>query len=227
MSNYTLLIDGDNVNATYLKPLQEYITNVLGENITNIYLFGKLRSSYLCDWKRAFPSDTTQGVIKYDISENSKNSADVRMLCVALQLYYNEGIRKFIIMSSDSDMESLVKGLADDAEVIVAYSSQKTSKKYLKRLHQQGVECIDLDGLRGPLDSANQDEILNQMMQSYIQFKLSNKYFSYGAVIDWIMDRYPELVELQEMRDANPYQFFRNIKLSFTPDGVQVETLEG
>lgn len=223
-TEYALLIDGDNVNTSYLQPLKNYVTNSLGGEIKATYLFGCLNSSYLDDWKRTFAEDDS--IIKYDISPSLKNSADVRMLCVALQLYYASGLRNFIIMSSDCDMEALVQGLAGNANVVIAYSALRVSPKYLTRLRKHKVKCLDLDSIRGPLSSENIDELLQNMMQSYLQYKLGEHFFNYQAVLDWITTRYPELKDVALLQGRAPHTCFQDMKVSFTPEGAAVSRLK-
>lgn len=224
LTDYALLIDGDNVNTSYLAPLEEYVEHKLNGRIHTTHLFGCLKSSYLDDWKRVFKKNDT--VVKYDISPSVKNSADVRMLCVALQLYYDKGIRNFIIMSSDCDMESLVEGLSKDASIIVAYSALRVSPKYIERLCKRKVSCLNLDDLRGPLKPSEVSSILQNMMESYIQYKLGENFFNYQTVLDWIGMRYPELKGVLTLQDRDPSSCFKDVKVTFTQEGAIIQPLE-
>lgn len=213
--NFALLVDGDNVNLSYIEPLRKYIESQ-GASISKMHLFGKLKSSYLDDWRLAFPE--SPGVISYTITDSNKNSTDVKMITVASKMHYCEHIENFIIMSSDQDMELLVEGLlADSANVMVAYSENKMSQDYLMRLRSKNINCVNLDELRGPLKEEQIQEIINQMMRSYIRFKLGDKFFNYDTVCKWITDRYPEL---NYLTCDDVQKGARDITLSFVTEGV-------
>lgn len=187
---YVLLIDGDNVNWSYMAPIKEYVSQCHG-SIEGIHLFGKLNSPFLNDWKQLYSE--TDELITYNVSSTKKNSTDMHMLGVVLRLYYEKNIHNFIVMSSDSDMESVVNCLPADADITICYSPRKTSQVYLNFLKQRKIDCIDLDALRGPLKKDQINVIVNSVARSYVKFKLSPEYFSYKAIKEWIIDRYPEL----------------------------------
>lgn len=212
--DYVILVDGDNINWSYYDTAQKYARQF--GNVGRTHLFGKLSSLYLDDWQRVFPADD---VIQYDITENRKNSTDMRMLATALRLYFDSGVRCFFILSSDSDMEAIISNMPKDAKMIVGYVPQKTAAKYLLSLQNRGVECVDLDQLRGRLSSAQIEEICKGVMQAYIKYKLGSSFFSYDTVKQWMEERYPETTSLSV--DAIIAQL-KPMQLSFTKEGIQL-----
>lgn len=214
---YILLIDGDNVNCSYLLPFSKYIESHFG-SISETHLFGKLKSSYLDDWKVA--TDDVPNIYTH-VTENYKNSTDIQMVLIAFQKYFSEGKRHFVILSSDSDMISVSAGLPPDAEVIIGYSARKASTKYLADLDTRGIRRIDIDSVRGELTDSELRSIVNKVMETYISFKLSNKFFSYGTVQEWLMDRYPDIDSLTV---ENIYKYCDNLTLQFTSEGVKIKS---
>lgn len=213
---YILLIDGDNVNCSYLSPFFKYIEDAYGP-IVETHLFGKLKSSYLDDWKLA--SSNTPNIYTH-AAENYKNSTDIQMVLIAFQKYFSEGRRHFVILSSDSDMISVSTGLPPDAKVIIGYSERKASPKYLADLDSRGIPRIDIDSIRGKLTDADLYTIVNKTMETYISYKLSNKFFSYATVQEWLTDRYPDI---DSINTDNIYKYCSEVTLQFTPDGVQIK----
>lgn len=216
-AEYILLIDGDNVNCSYLSPFSKYIESHFG-HIAETHLFGKLKSSYLDDWKLA--TDNVPNICTH-VAENYKNSTDIQMVLVAFQKYFSEGRRHFVILSSDSDMISVSAGLPADAEVIIGYSIRKASPKYLADLDSRGIRRIDIDSIRGELTDDELRDIVNKVMETYISFKLSNKFFSYATVQEWLTDRYPDIDSLTV---ENIHKYCSNITLQFTPAGVAIKS---
>ncbi len=216
---YVLLIDGDNVNCSYLDSFVEYFERTYG-TIEKIHLFGKLSSSYLDDWRYAYSDCFKEKTITYNVSENRKNGTDVRMVYVACKIFYVEKIKNVVIMSSDSDMTVLVDSLREEGNVMVAYCKDKVSEKYLKYLRDHDIVSLDLDLIRGELTETHLADIINTTMKSYISYKLGNNYFSYKAVIDWIVDRYPELQG--KIDDKVLIDHLAGCKIRFNESGVIV-----
>lgn len=218
-AEYILLIDGDNVNCSYLSPFSKYIETHFGP-IKETHLFGKLKSSYLDDWKTV--TDGVQNLFTH-VTENHKNSTDIKMVLIAFQKYFSETekCRHFVILSSDSDMISVCAGLPSDAEVIIGYSARKASQKYLADLDSRGIRRIDIDSVRGQLTEEELKEIVSKVMETYISFKLSNKFFSYATVQEWLTDRYPDT---ESLTVENIYKYCSSITLHFTPDGVSIKS---
>ena len=213
---YLFLIDGDNINWTYLHPAKVHLEQK-GCMISGIYLFGKLNSTYLDDWKRVYPEESN--LVAYNVAENTKNNTDMKILSVALQKYYFDGVRNFVILSSDADMLSLIETLPTDSQVFIGYVPYKPSSKYLKTLKDRNIGLLDLEDIRGPLSAEDKVVALNSMMQSYIRYKLSSNFFNYNTVLEWIGDRFPELkdISVQELQNS-----LAELTLKFTPDGVDI-----
>lgn len=214
--NYVLLIDGDNVNYTYLDPFIAYVKEHYGQ-ISEINLFGKLSSSYLNDWK-SINSDT----IKYNLSDNCKNNTDIQMIHFAWKRFFRDNVHNFIIMSSDADMQAVVADLCSEAEVIIGYNTHKVSAKYLQFLHDRKVVSVDMDQIRGKLSQKEIMTIANKTAKSYLEYKLGNSFFSYDTILDWLKERYPDICSISKEQLV---KMLGEFKLSFQANGVSIQAL--
>ena len=215
---YILIIDGDNVNCSYLSSFTKYIEDHFG-HILEIHLVGKLNSSYLDDWNQTLKSNPN--MFAHTVEENDKNSTDIKMAFIAFQKYFaEEAYRNFVILSSDSDMISVSAGLPSDVNLIIGYSKRKASPKYLADLDKRGITRIDIDSVRGELSEADLCAIVNKTMETYISFKLSDKFFSYATVQEWLEDRYPGI---DSINAANIHKYCKDLTIQFTPSGISIK----
>lgn len=215
---YILLIDGDNVNYSYFELFFSYIEENYGK-IVETHLVGKLESSYLDDWKQI--KEKVPNAIMHNVEENYKNSTDIQMAIIATKKYFYDNCKNFVILSSDADMLSISIGLPKDTKIIIGYSERKASSKYLASLDKHKITRINIDVIRGELTDKDLQHIVDKTMKTYINFKLSSKFFSYNAVQEWIADRYPGL---DVITGENIYKYCSDMILHFTPDGVQVKS---
>lgn len=213
---YALLIDGDNTNPSYLPSVIQYVKNT-GSELSSIILFGKLNSGYLNDWNQAYPKDSL--ITRFNVTANRKNSTDMRILSEAIRMYYEEGIKHFIILSSDRDMDSVISAMPKDAEMIIGFCREKTAQQYLNVLARKKIQTIDLDALRGALTPEQIKETVNSALRCYLNYKLGTSYFSYAALAEWIADKYPDL---KDMKESELIKMLSDVKLTFAKDGCHV-----
>lgn len=213
---YILLIDGDNVNYTYLDPFVQYIQEHFGQ-VSEIHLFGKLGSSYLNDWKHL-----SRDTLRYNLSDNCKNNTDIQMVHFAWKRFYRDNVHNFIIMSSDADMQAVVSDLCSEAEVIIGYNRHKVSAKYLQFLHNHKIVSVDLDQVRGKLSKREVAAVVNGVTQSYLEYKLGSSFFSYDTIMDWLKERYPDICAIDKRQLL---EMLREFKISFRADGASIKPL--
>lgn len=220
MKDILLLIDGDNVNFTYFQSVLKYLEES-GEAIDSVHLFGKLSSKYIQDWKAFFSA--WNFVERYPVCANHKNATDIQMISLIFKMYYEKKARNFFILSSDSDFSYLLDQLPEDVNVRVGYCDDKVSPAYIEFLTAREIQGINLDQLRGPLTDGIRKDIVNTVLQAYLEFKLSPEFFSYDTVLSWVRHRYGD-VGLQSPEDIR--RFCMDKKLVFDERGVQVRDLE-
>lgn len=217
---YILIIDGDNVNCSYFPSFTKYIEANFG-TIAEIHLVGILKSSYLDDWKQMVQD--YPDIIMHTVENSHKNNADIQMALIAFQKYFSrEAYRNFVILSSDSDMISVSSGLPSDTNLIIGYSKRKASSRYLSDLEKRKIIHVDIDAIRGELSEEDLRNIVNNTMKAYITFKLSDKFFSYNTVQEWLEDRYPGI---ESVNADSIYKYCNHLLISFTPNGVSVNQL--
>lgn len=212
---YTILIDGDNINILQFTRFVDYLKSN-GNSVQSTHLFGKLSSPFLADWKSI--DKFIDSVITYEVSSDKKNSTDMKMCSTIFNLYYSQNLRNFALLSSDSDMLTVIKDMPNDANFLVGYSRFKVAINYINLLSKQHVEHIDLDNILGELSEAEVKDVINSTLHSYLQFKLGSTYFSYNAIRDWIVDRYPCLAELTTKQIINNLD---PVTISFNSIGVK------
>ncbi len=185
-----IMIDGDNVNFTYFKPIINWVEKN-GYTIKGVHLFGKLNSKYIQDWKAYF--SVWPFIDQYPVCENHKNATDIQMISVVYKLYYEQAQKNYLILSSDSDFSYMLTQLPEDTKFVIGYCPDKTSASYLDFLHTHDFETIDLNALRGPMTEELQKDIVNTVLQAYLEFKLSPEYFKYDILLTWVNNRYGDI----------------------------------
>lgn len=215
--DFVILIDGDNVNFTYFQPILDRIS-AEGDTIKSVHLFGKLSSKYIQDWKAFF--SMWNFIEQYPVCENHKNATDIQMIALIYKLYYEEHHKYFVILSSDSDFSYVLTKMPEDSEFLVGYCRDKVSDSYIEFLNHSRFQSVDLDELRGPINQKLMTDIVNTVLQAYLEFKLSSDFFSYATILSWICNRYG-YIGLDTAEDV--VKCCKNKMLLFEPDGVKVQ----
>lgn len=188
-----ILIDGDNINPSYLKPFEEYLVK-RNYTVNEILLFGKTESNYVKDWKYLCDDERVK---PYTVVMNKKNVTDVQLISVACQKIYQDNYKCICIMTSDMDIDCLLQWLPPEIEVIVGYRSVNTSEKFIRKLESRYPKSVDLEALRGTLTEEQIAAIVNFTKENIIEYKVCG-YFSFTALHDWIKSRYSELRDITE-----------------------------
>lgn len=220
LQDLLILIDGDNVNFTYFQSVLTWAEQA-GYSVKGVHLFGKLNSKYIQDWKAFF--STWPFISQYPVCENHKNAADIQMMAVIYKMYYEEHQRCFMILSSDSDFSYLLTQIPTDTKFIIGYSPEKVSAAYLDFLNEHGIQSLNLDDLRGPITPGLMKDIVNTVLQAYLEFKLSPEYFSYDTLLSWITNRYGNI---GFESSASVREFCEDKQLVFDERGVHVKSMD-
>lgn len=219
-SSIVILIDGDNVNFTYYKPLVEFFESH-GITVSEVNLFGKLASKYVQDW-RSFLKEGSK-FVECPVAANRKNSTDIQIINMVYQKYHSEHIKYFCLMSSDADFSYILTTLPEDCMCAVAYCKERTAVSYIDFLNENNIPSVNLEDLRGPITEELRKEIVNTILTSYLEYKLSPNFFDYATVASWTKHRFGNSFALS----ADDIQKMCESKvLEFTPEGVKVKDLE-
>lgn len=133
MSKCAVLVDYENIRISigkkigkhlndidFLQRLKEYIEDEISP-IQHMMIYDNFEESYLVEANYLRRLTAYNMEPKYILQSGSiKNSADIELALDALQLYYEEHIHTFVIVSSDKDMYPLVRKLGQKgADVIL------------------------------------------------------------------------------------------------------------
>lgn len=209
-----VFIDADNINSTYYIPLKTHLIENYNCNL-EVYLFGNIRNRHLSDWDELIESE---GII-VDLAAPGKNSSDMKLINLLYSKYYGDNIKDFCIVSSDSDFQYTLKSLPKEANILLAYSRHKVSQSYLTLVNKLGLGLIDLESIRGPLTDEGVYNVINTVLTSYLEYKLSEEFFSYSALAKWIEVRFPEL---KDFPVNELHKYCEDKLLTFSKDGITV-----
>ncbi|MEG2262812.1 MAG: hypothetical protein RSC43_00275 [Clostridia bacterium] len=220
MSNETktiIMIDGDNVNFTYYKPFLSYLASTNIE-IAEVHLFGKLASKYVQDWKAFLHPGSI--FMECPVTANRKNSTDIQLISMICQKYHIEGFRHFCLLSSDSDFGYIATTLPENCKLIVGYCGCKVASSYVKFLRANKIQAVDLDLLRGPITGQLKTDMVNTILKSYLEFKLSENFFDYATLTSWLRHRFGDtcVASPEEVQSL-----CKDKRISFSPAGVIIE----
>lgn len=150
---FVLLIDGDNVQLSYMPYLLEEIFKYRKPIINRIYLnkssiekvsqWDSLITEYSLD-PQYVPNNTT-----------SKNAVDIALAVDMMELLYTRPeITHFLLVSSDSDFTYLAKYIVAQGKVIIGFGESKTPKSFMK-------SCTNFVNVQRYLPEVEQSSDLN------------------------------------------------------------------
>lgn len=163
---HATLIDCDNIGATYWPLIKSVIPN-------NSKVLGCGTKHALPKWRGVKPSAT---FIKVD---SGKNQADILISIQAMQLFY-EGVRHFLVCSSDADLKLIVKTLQNKGAIV-----DRLFYERVLRLNQQNGTTRHL------WMNEQQDQIIHHpnTTEEALRFQTLALYQSLlqnGAMEDWV-----------------------------------------
>ncbi len=94
---FAVLIDGDNIPASYLKEMMEEITKYGNPTIKRIY--GDWTNPQLKSWKNRLLSNAIRPIQQYAYT-SGKNATDSAMIIDAMDILYSDKVDGFCIVSS-------------------------------------------------------------------------------------------------------------------------------
>lgn len=212
MKKVLVLVDADNVNASYAEALFSSICN--DESECEIHIFGKFEEMFAADW---LYMAHRRGIYEH-IYGGRKNITDLQMIKVAYTKIYTEAFTDVVIVSSDMDMKCVVTEIPSSIKVTVAYCKQRTSLSYIAWLNKH-VDSIDLEEIRPPLSKDVLPQLADAFARSYLQHKICN-YWDTSKVRDVLASRYPEFSSLTTKEFA---EACKSIQLRISEAGLEFE----
>ena len=123
-----LLIDADNISASYCKLIIDEVSDegVIGQK----RIYGDWGASNLGSWKNAIIDNALNPIqqIRYTTGKNATDSA---MIIDAMDILYGGNVDSFCIVSSDSDFTKLAIRLRESGMFVMGMGEAKTPKSFV------------------------------------------------------------------------------------------------
>ncbi|WP_062060396.1 NYN domain-containing protein [Aquimarina longa] len=126
--NLAVLIDGDNIPATYIKEMMEEIAKYGNPTIKRIY--GDWTKPDLTKWKKILLENAITPIQQYGYTRG-KNATDSAMIIDAMDILYSEKVNGFCLVSSDSDFTRLATRLREAGMKVFGIGEKKTPNPFI------------------------------------------------------------------------------------------------
>ena len=123
-----VLIDADNISATYIKPMMLEIARYGNPTIKRIY--GDWTKPQLGPWKQVLLDHAISPVQQFGYT-SGKNSTDSSLIIDAMDILYTESVDGFCLVSSDSDFTRLATRLRESGKIVYGIGEQKTPTPFV------------------------------------------------------------------------------------------------
>jgi len=123
-----VLIDADNVSASYIKPMIEELARYGNPTIKRIY--GDWTKPNLGSWKTVLLDYAFQPIQQFGYT-TGKNATDSAMIIDAMDILYSEKVAGFCLVSSDSDFTRLATRLREAGKIVYGIGEKKTPSPFI------------------------------------------------------------------------------------------------
>lgn len=124
-----VLIDSDNISATYIAAVLDEISAYGIASIRRIY--GDWTSPQAAKWKEALLNNSLTPMQQFG-NTAGKNSTDSAMIIDAMDILYAGDVDGFCIVSSDSDFTRLASRLRESGSLVLGMGEEKTPLPFRK-----------------------------------------------------------------------------------------------
>jgi len=123
-----VLIDADNISASYIKPMIEELARYGNPTIKRIY--GDWTKPNLGSWKSVLLDFAFQPIQQFGYT-TGKNATDSAMIIDAMDILYSEKVAGFCLVSSDSDFTRLATRLREAGKIVYGIGEKKTPSPFI------------------------------------------------------------------------------------------------
>lgn len=123
-----VLIDADNISATYIKPMMLEIARYGNPTIKRIY--GDWTKPQLGPWKQVLLDNAISPVQQFGYT-SGKNATDSSLIIDAMDILYTEQVDGFCLVSSDSDFTRLATRLREAGKIVYGIGEKKTPTAFV------------------------------------------------------------------------------------------------
>lgn len=123
-----VLIDGDNIPASYVSDMMEEIAKYGNPTIKRIY--GDWTQPRLGKWKKVLLEHAINPIQQYSYTAG-KNATDSAMIIDAMDVLYGHHVDGFCLVSSDSDFTRLATRLREAGMKVIGLGEKKTPDPFI------------------------------------------------------------------------------------------------
>ena len=123
-----VLIDADNISASYIKPMMLEIARYGNPTIKRIY--GDWTKPQLGPWKQVLLDHAISPVQQFGYT-SGKNATDSSLIIDAMDILYTESVDGFCLVSSDSDFTRLATRLREAGKIVYGIGEKKTPTPFV------------------------------------------------------------------------------------------------
>jgi len=123
-----VLIDADNISASYIKPMMLEIARYGNPTIKRIY--GDWTKPQLGPWKQVLLDHAISPVQQFGYT-SGKNATDSTLIIDAMDILYTESVDGFCLVSSDSDFTRLATRLREAGKIVYGIGEKKTPTPFV------------------------------------------------------------------------------------------------
>src|SRR6218665_2330501 len=124
-----LLVDGDNAQAKFLKPILEEVSKYGKATIRRIY--GDWTTSQMNSWKDSLNTLSFTPIQKFSYT-TGKNSTDSALIIDAMDILHSQIADGFCIVSSDSDYTGLAKRIREEGMFVMGIGVKTTPNAFVQ-----------------------------------------------------------------------------------------------
>ena len=153
-----LLVDGDNAQASLIKPIIEEVSKYGKVTIRRIY--GDWTRPQMSSWKQVLNDTSFTPIQKFSYT-SGKNSTDSALIIDAMDILHGGGVDGFCIVSSDSDYTGLAKRVREEGMFVMGVGVKTTPTAFVQScevftfVETITVEQSDLVSDKKPARNAN------------------------------------------------------------------------
>lgn len=124
-----LLVDGDNAQASLIKPIIEEVSKYGKVTIRRIY--GDWTRPQMTSWKQVLNDTSFTPIQKFSYT-SGKNSTDSALIIDAMDILHSGMVDGFCIVSSDSDYTGLAKRVREEGMFVMGVGVKTTPTAFVQ-----------------------------------------------------------------------------------------------
>lgn len=181
-SRLAILIDAENVSASFIEPLLEEIAKYGTANVKRIY--GDWTSTQLNSWKDKLNKFAIQPIQQFRYT-TGKNCTDSALIIDAMDLLYTGKFDGFCIVSSDSDFTRLASRIRESGLTVYGFGEkQKTPEAFVAACNKFiYIDILDNSKTSNQKNNVNQNKkLIGLLKSSYEAISVEDGWVNLGKI---------------------------------------------